>query len=76
MLSSLLFAKKAPTWSLTTLPEDFLMSLFFQLKSVRDIVALQSTCKQMRSLGRSRVVWADRLKKEYGMDFQVSIFHL
>lgn len=59
------------TRSLTELPCDFLLRLFINIPSVRDLVALQSTCKRLHVLGRTSVVWTDRLKKEYDLEIKV-----
>lgn len=60
--------------SLTELPSDFLLRLFRELDSARDVVALQSTCKHLRDVGRSRPVWTHWYRKEYGLTLEVRNF--
>lgn len=70
-LFSLRFHKPQRQWSLTDAPSDFLLGVFLSLDDFQDVIALQSTCKLLLEIGRSRAVWTDRLRKEYGLRLEV-----
>ena len=72
MFSALFSRSRRPgSQTLTDLPSDFLHRVFLHLESARDVVSLQSTSKRLLEIGRSRSVWADRLRKEYGLRLEV-----
>eukprot|EP00210_Caulerpa_lentillifera_P004577 g4367.t1 len=63
---------ESPNLCLSDLPSSFLLNLFRQLSSHRDIISLQSSCKSLLALGRSSCVWLDRIEKEYGLRLKVT----
>lgn len=61
-----------PNQSLLDLPSSFLVRLFCNIKSYRSVLALLSTCRSLRTLGRSSSVWIQRLEREYGLKLKVA----
>lgn len=56
--------------SLQDLPSDFVIRTFSLIANVRDVLALQATCRRFCALGRSRLVWRPRLEKDLGIKLE------